>query len=154
MKKEYKIGMFVALVVIFVVIVTFAMHKGNGIEQRESARPVAEPNLIAAEVNAPPRFDANSATPLPGMHIDANAPAATSSQPSSIGGSSSAVEQTEPIETQKFYVVRKGDTLSSISQKYYGNTKKSSIDKIFEANRSVLKSKNSLKPGMKLTIPK
>jgi hypothetical protein len=47
--------------------------------------------------------------------------------------------------------VIQGDTLSSISQKYFGTPKKSK--EIFEANKNLLQSQNQLKPGLVLTIP-
>ncbi len=54
-------------------------------------------------------------------------------------------------ETQKFYVVRKGDTLSKISKIYYGSPNK--WYKIYEANRDLLDNPDVLKPGIKLRIP-
>ncbi|MCK6448209.1 MAG: LysM peptidoglycan-binding domain-containing protein [Planctomycetes bacterium] len=50
-----------------------------------------------------------------------------------------------------FYTVAKGDVLSTISQKVYGTSKK--WQKIYDANRDVLKDPNALKVGMKLRIP-
>lgn len=58
----------------------------------------------------------------------------------------------EKYETQKFYIVRKGDTLSRISRIYYGSPNK--WYKIYEANRDQLDNPDVLKPGMKLRIPK
>ncbi len=49
------------------------------------------------------------------------------------------------------YVVQGGDTLSKISLKVYGTTKH--WQQIFEANKDILHSPNSLKIGMKLRIP-
>ncbi len=49
------------------------------------------------------------------------------------------------------YVVQPGDTLSIISKKFYKDGRK--YNKIFEANKKVLKTPNSVKPGMKLVIP-
>jgi LysM repeat protein len=51
----------------------------------------------------------------------------------------------------KTYVVKKGDTLWSISYKFYNDGK--SWKKIQEANKALLANPNSLKPGMTLTIP-
>jgi nucleoid-associated protein YgaU len=50
-----------------------------------------------------------------------------------------------------FYVVQKGDVLGTIAQKVYGSSKK--WQKIFDANRDLLKDANALKVGMKLRIP-
>ncbi len=49
------------------------------------------------------------------------------------------------------YVVQKGDTLQKISMKFYDTNKK--VNKIYEANKNVIKDKNKLKIGTKLTIP-
>jgi LysM repeat protein len=49
------------------------------------------------------------------------------------------------------HTVAKGDTLFSLAQKYYGN--RSKWRDIFEANRDVLPSQNSLRLGMELKIP-
>ena len=49
------------------------------------------------------------------------------------------------------YVVKKGDSLYAISRKFYGDS--SHIDRIFQANRDSLPSKNSLKVGQTLRIP-
>lgn len=54
--------------------------------------------------------------------------------------------------TGKTYVVQKGDTLQSISQKHYKTTKR--WRDIYNANRGVLKKgPNDIQPGMKLQIP-
>lgn len=49
------------------------------------------------------------------------------------------------------HVIGKGDTLTSLAFKYYGN--RSRWRDIFEANRDVLKSKDDVKIGMELKIP-
>ena len=49
------------------------------------------------------------------------------------------------------YVVQSGDTLSKISQKFYGSA--SQFMKIFEANRDKLSDPNKIQVGQKLTIP-
>lgn len=52
---------------------------------------------------------------------------------------------------ERIHVVASGDTLTSLAQKYYGDASK--WNKIFEANRDVLPSSNSLQIGQKLKIP-
>lgn len=49
------------------------------------------------------------------------------------------------------YVVQKGDTLGSIARAHYGSIRYA--DSIFEANRDVLKSRNSIRVGQKLVLP-
>jgi nucleoid-associated protein YgaU len=52
---------------------------------------------------------------------------------------------------EQWHEVVKGDTLSKIAEKYYGDP--SLYMKIFEANRSILKDPNLIKIGQKLRIP-
>lgn len=49
------------------------------------------------------------------------------------------------------HTVRAGDTLSSLSQRYYGN--RTRWRDIYQANRSQMKSESDLKIGMELVIP-
>ena len=51
----------------------------------------------------------------------------------------------------RIHIVQKGDTLSSISAKYYGSPRQ--WRKILAANRSNLPDPNHLVPGIKLIIP-
>jgi nucleoid-associated protein YgaU len=51
----------------------------------------------------------------------------------------------------QYYVVKKGDTLSKIAEKFYGD--KMLYPKIFEANRHLLDDPDRIKPGQKLRIP-
>jgi len=52
---------------------------------------------------------------------------------------------------EQWHEVKKGDTLSKISERYYGDG--SLYMKIFEANRNILKDPNLIKVGQKLRIP-
>jgi len=61
------------------------------------------------------------------------------------------VEQTEKIKTQKFHIVREGETLSEISRKYYDSANKWQM--ILDANRDKIEDVSKLKPGTKLIIP-
>lgn len=51
----------------------------------------------------------------------------------------------------RFHIVSKGETLSGISQKYYGSINK--VQKILNANRETLNNPDKLKPGLKIVIP-
>lgn len=52
---------------------------------------------------------------------------------------------------ERVYEVVRGDSLSKIAQKYYGNANR--YMKIFEANRDILDNPDLIKPGQKLRIP-
>lgn len=55
------------------------------------------------------------------------------------------------VQSEKFHVVKSGDTLGSIARKYYGRA--SMEDVIFDANTKVIKNRNRLSIGMRLVIP-
>lgn len=57
----------------------------------------------------------------------------------------------EEAPASTFYTVRKGDTLSAIAEKHYGNANK--YQQIFEANKPMLKHPDRIYPGQVLRIP-
>gem|GEM_PF-885498 len=63
-------------------------------------------------------------------------------------------EETDPLPAEpayETYVVRKGDTLSAISRRYYGTALE--WRRLADVNRDVLTAPDQLKPGMVLKIP-
>ena len=64
---------------------------------------------------------------------------------------SSKYELTEKIQTQKFHIVQKDETLSGISQQYYGTANKWKT--IYDFNRNVIEDPNKIRSGIKLIIP-
>jgi nucleoid-associated protein YgaU len=52
----------------------------------------------------------------------------------------------------EFYTIEKGDTLWKVAEKAYGNG--AQYQKIFEANREVIKDADKIFPGQKIRIPK
>ena len=62
------------------------------------------------------------------------------------------VASSAPAATEsRFYEVKKSDTLSAISKAMYGDANK--YQKIFDANKPMLKDVNKIYPGQKLRIP-
>jgi nucleoid-associated protein YgaU len=63
----------------------------------------------------------------------------------------------KPVQAQaQTYVVKSGDNLGKIAQRFYGNiigNKLATINTLFNANRAVLKSQDDVPAGVKLTIP-
>lgn len=57
----------------------------------------------------------------------------------------------EPAPHSQFYTVQSGDNLSKIAKQYYGDANQ--YNKIFEANRPLLKSADDIYPGQVLRIP-
>ncbi|MBL8886037.1 MAG: LysM peptidoglycan-binding domain-containing protein [Phycisphaerales bacterium] len=99
-----------------------------------SANPLVDPTRIrAGRVIRIPRDPAN----IQGK------PTTRAPTPPRSDGSAPAGARTHTVE--------KGDTLTGISQKYYGTIKR--IDLILKANRNVLNRAEDLRPGQVLQIP-
>jgi NitT/TauT family transport system substrate-binding protein len=75
-------------------------------------------------------------------------PAAEKTQPM-LASPTKPVKPANPVDQQ--YVVKVGDTLSKLAERFYNSTSK--WEKIFEANRESLKNPNYIYIGMKLVIP-
>ena len=55
----------------------------------------------------------------------------------------------QKMDTRRFHIVRKGETLSGIAQRYYGTA--DGMQKLLKANQ--IDNPNKITPGTKLTIP-
>lgn len=62
------------------------------------------------------------------------------------------VEGANSDNEENFYTIQKGDNLSKISKKFYGDPNK--YNKIFKANLEVIKDPDLIYPGQKIRIPK
>ena len=62
------------------------------------------------------------------------------------------IEGVREDEGDNYYTIVKGDNLSKIAKKFYGDPNKYPV--IFEANREVIKDANLIYPGQKIRIPK
>ena len=58
--------------------------------------------------------------------------------------------QAAPVQG-RYYTIESGDTLSKIAQQYYGDA--NAYNKIFEANREVIKDVDKIYPGQRIRIP-
>ncbi|MRJ01910.1 MAG: LysM peptidoglycan-binding domain-containing protein [Epsilonproteobacteria bacterium] len=65
-------------------------------------------------------------------------------------GLSSEIKTRE--KTMRFYIVKKGDTLSKIAKRIYG--KAGAYIKIYEANQDIISDPKLIYPGQRLRIPK
>lgn len=63
----------------------------------------------------------------------------------------SGISGGQQTQQPKVYEVQSGDTLSDIAKKHYGDA--NAYQKIFEANRPMLKDPDSIYPGQVLVIP-
>ncbi len=110
-------------------------------EELLSAAP--EPIPVHQPETAPARDSLAGVLSQPSM-----SPSAT---PSPADASLVAMEPEVPSVEEQFYTVQPGDTLSAISARTLGTVRR--YEEIFEANRDVLSTPNSLQIGMQLRIP-
>ena len=68
-------------------------------------------------------------------------------------GEVDAAQVQAPAEKEKvdYYIIQSGDNLSKISKHFYGDPNK--YNRIFEANREVIKDADKIFPGQKIRIP-
>ena len=167
MQKDLKIGLAVGLGLVAGAVVWVATRPSMSPEARmrqlhetaavERTGPGEEPNeqpvvsVIARspEPNLPPRELALAETPP--VETPMQKAVVAVEKPAEGAFDSTVHEQTEKIETQRFYIVRRGDTLSRISVTYYGSA--GQWRKIFEANRKTIANPDKLTLGQKLIIP-
>ncbi len=161
MQKDLKIGLAVGLGLVAGAVVWVATRPSMSPEARmgqqqqtapvEQPGPVKEPNdqpLVSVITRSP---EVNLPPVTPPVETPPRETVAAAEKPAEGVVDSTVHEQTEKIETQRFYIVRRGDTLSKISQTYYGSA--TQWRKIFEANRATLPTPDKLTPGQKLIIP-
>ena len=111
--------------------------------------PVAEPFVPGIELQAPATIQPMQETSIVEITspIEIKAPAGgLDAAPADLG-----VIQKIQSETFDLYVIQKGDTLWKIANKFYKNGGKWHV--IYDANRDVLKTPQSLKSGLELRIP-
>jgi nucleoid-associated protein YgaU len=167
MQKDLKIGMAVGLGLVAVTAIWLGtrpslstqarMQRLQGAEARNAAVPPPPAQQVKAEPPVARHEERPVSVPKPELSsrdsgLDTRA---TSTEPKTTSSPQPTpapqTEQAKPIETEKFYIVQKGDTLSSIAHTYYGSAAK--WRKIFNANHDVIPDANKLAIGAKLVIP-
>ena len=149
MKSDMKIGILVGVVIVVILLVFFVNRSYNRTDKpivplpppvqidkpqaAEPAEPITaqpEPEQPKPQVILPARTEPLELQPPPPPPIE---------------------PQPEPIRQPRYHTVIKGDTLSSISETYYGHGK--FWTEIQKANHQRIRNPNHLQPGWKLRIP-
>jgi 5'-nucleotidase len=147
MQKDFKIGLAIGTVLAAGVIIWLATLPNLSAQARALR--------AASNINSSPKTTPGiSPSVISPQTTDDISPAASiENQVSSNETPTTNNEQltTNTKQPQRIHVVQKGDTLSSISAKYYGSARQ--WRKIVLANRDNLPDPNHLIPGSKLLIP-
>ncbi len=168
MQKDLKIGLAVGLGLVVGAVVWVATRPSMSPEARmrqlDQTRAEGVPPSDRGQARDTPEPVVNVIARSPEPNLPPPAPARVEGVPPSDLGQaardtpaeamfdSTVHEQTEKIETQRFHIVRRGDTLSKISVTYYGSA--GQWRKIFEANKGTIANPDKLTLGQKLIIPK
>ena len=152
MQKDFKIGMAIGVTlaagaVLWLATLPSLSAKARALQVASGAeRENDQPAAGQAE------GESFSSNPSPQTPTIASSPATSPVPPDSeIRNTKYEIRDTNSEPTQRIHIVQKGDTLSSISAKYYGSAKQ--WRKIVAANKSNLPDPNHLVPGDKLIIP-
>lgn len=141
MHKDFKIGLVLGLAAVAAAVLWLSMRPGRTTKARmlhsRSVRPAEE------AFDERPRF----VTDLPKVPSRETAAEAEENSVPEVP----PYEQTQEVKTQRFHIVRRGETLSDIAYKYYGSASK--WRKILTANDLELRDTTKLHPGTKLIIP-
>ncbi len=142
MQKDLKIGMILGLVIVTVAMLW--LFAGPGLSPKGRV-----PNLRSNRETAPPPETIVSTNSSDTNREENHQLSTTDNQ--SQEPEWKKYRQAEKIKTQRFHIIREGETLSEISREYYDSARK--WQKILDANREVIEDVNKLKPGTKIIIP-
>jgi nucleoid-associated protein YgaU len=173
MRRDIKIGMMIGVVLVIGAILIISILPGSSMNERMknvSSIPTAQnppetdsnrsaPTLSSDTPERTLRQTVNSSSPdlaeiqRKQRQIDMLFQRADHTTDTGLPQVQKSAQPDEPQrKPAKIHTVQSGETLSHISQKYYGTTSKWRL--ILEANQELLNNNpNLLHPGMKLTIP-
>lgn len=132
------------------VAVTDVLPPGSGLTQTVPAAPIPDP-IRPVEDDPAGRV---APIPHPSANLDEVGDALSRVDPREQASSARAQRNAEPASgaaAPQFHVVAAKETLSGISQKYLGTSRR--YREIYEANRDKLDSPDDIREGMKLRIP-
>ena len=164
MGKDYKTGLVAGMILAVIALIWVATRPSLGPEARmmrsaKAASQASGPGAANPEATADSGRGDNPQSEIPNPQSkklstqEARSPtsgALSSPQPGPTQNLS-AYELPEKIKTTRFHIVRKEETLSTISQQYYGTP--NNWRKILDANKDAVKDANKIQPGTKLIIP-
>lgn len=148
MPKDLKIGMILGLVLVTAAM--FWLFVGPGIDLKSR---VLNTGSNPRTTTLPETSESETSVLVKSTEIEYTE---ENNQPPSDDKQSEETElannwQPEIIKSQRFHIIRSGETLSEISHHYYGSATK--WKKILDANKHLIQDVNKLKPGTKIIVP-
>ena len=148
MGKDYRIGLIAGSILAGIAIVWVATRPS--LAPRPPGAPPSQDASSASEVNQPKPQEPGPVVSPQREAPDTGRPVAVQNAvPGSSGPTASGKD--EPAQRPRLHIVRPGETLSALSQQYYGTP--NSWRKLLAANEKVIKDANKIAPGTRLIIP-
>lgn len=160
MQRDAKIGIAIGVLLIALIAIFWFMRSNNAEQTLPPAEPVEGSGAVLPqpiEPVAPVGTEALPPEPAgPVVSVPVPPPTGAATPPMTTGTGATAVPSPveavqPPVVSQQTHTVASGDTLSSISRKYYGTEAK--WQQILDANKDKISSPSALKIGTVLTIP-
>lgn len=167
--RDFKIGLICGAVLAFIALIWVVTRPTLSPQARMTAPPTdsapktripeLQPQTSQASPSestpSEPPFEASipadpvDETPAPGTEPPAFEPEIT--EPIQTAQADSTTDEQDPNATVRYHVVRKDETLSSISQLYYGTPNQ--WRRIVQANTETIEDANRISPGTRIAIP-
>ena len=138
MPRDFKIGMGLGLLIVAVALIWFVSRGNSNMNSAISSYKNEQPDdqRVLSPPQLPARNNKNDESSLDFFNSEA---------------AEKGLKEALEMEWPKIHVVQEGQSLSQISNQYYGTPAK--WKKILEANRLRLKNKDQIRPDMRLLIP-
>lgn len=160
MRRDLKIGMLIGVGVVICATVALSMWPGVSVEERirrnmieggspSGSQPPKPIDARPGNLVIPERKPGETNEPIVRPFAGETKPKPVETGQKSGPGATTETAKPKPAET--IHVVAQDETLSRISQRYYGTS--GQWQKILQANSAILKDPTKIKPGMKLVIP-
>ncbi len=137
MPKDFKIGMGLGLLIVAAAMIWFVCRGNSNMNSAityKNEQPAGQ--RVSAYGLLPPQDDKNEESLIEILEAEAR---------------EKGLKDPLEMEWPKIHVVQQGQSLSQISNQYYGTPAK--WEKILDANRLRLKNKDQIRPDMRLIIP-
>jgi 5'-nucleotidase len=156
MQKDFKIGLAIGVilavgVVLWLATLPILSARARALQAASNINPSPQtPPYVSPPVSLPQSTDGTPTSSIENQ-VSSNDTQRSAEPASAIPTTNNEIRNTNDEIRTRIHVVQKGDTLSSISAKYYGSARQ--WRKILAANRDNLPDPNRLIPGTKLIIP-